>query len=436
LSAATGRDGRVATHRTNAYTSIAGLVLLAGVAVGRPEIAALALPFAALVGVGLVTSSGLDIDVTSMVEPTSVVEGEMVDLVLHLTSRAGVAWLDARWLVPPGLEASGPDRLAVALRPGEVVTVRVPVRARRWGAYRPLRVRLHAWDRFRLFERGVEVVHPTVLRVHPSTADLRRRLEPARLLGLTGAHRSRGRGQGIEYADTRPWVSGDRLGAVNWRVSARRPGWWVDDRHPERNAELVLFVDTFAAAATPDDGLDSTLDLAVDAAVALARSHLAVNDRMGVVGLGGVLRWVPAALGAAQLHRVVEAVLDSEVVFTEAEKGVEVIPTRALPPRAMVVALTPLLDDRVVRLVLDLHSRGFDLGVVECLPESFTSPGPRATDRLAWRLWLLEREEVRQALASAGVAVVPRARGESVAIAVDRLTRLRRAPRPIGWARR
>jgi uncharacterized protein (DUF58 family) len=299
-----------------------------------------------------------------------------------------------------------------------------------------VRARLRAWDRFRLFERTVEVAHPFVVRVHPATADLRRRLEPPRLLGLTGAHRSRERAQGIEYADTRPWASGDRLTAVNWRVSARRPGWWVDDRHPERNAELLLFVDTFAAAASPHDRLDTTLDLAVDAVVALARSHLAVNDRIGLVGLGGVLRWVPTGLGAGHLHRVVEAVLDSEVVFTEADKGVEVIPTRALPPRAMVVALTPLLDDRVIRLVLDLRSRNFDIGVVECVPESFATAGPRDTDRLAWRLWLLEREEVRHALGSAGVAVVPRARGESVSIAVERLARLRRAPRPMSAGRR
>ena len=46
-----------------------------------------------------------------------------------------------------------------------------------------------------------------------------------------------------------------------------------------------------------------------------------------------------------------------------------------MPPKALVVALTPLLDDRVVRALLDLRGRGFDLVVLEISPLPFVE-GP------------------------------------------------------------
>ena len=61
----------------------------------------------------------------------------------------------------------------------------------------------------------------------------------------TGSEVARAKGEGIEYADIREYVPGDRLRAINWRASARRGGLVVNERHPERNTDVVLFVDSF-----------------------------------------------------------------------------------------------------------------------------------------------------------------------------------------------
>ena len=64
-----------------------------------------------------------------------------------------------------------------------------------------------------------------------------------------------------------------------------------------------------------------------------------------------------------------------------------------LPPRAVVIGITPLLDARFARAALDLAARGFDLVVLDVSPVAVTRaallPSP-ATD-LACRLWTLER---------------------------------------------
>src|SRR3990170_2255750 len=139
----------------------------------------------------------------------------------------------------------------------------------------------------------------------------------------------------------------------------------VNERAPERNADVILFLDTFADARS---GGRSTLDLAVRATASLASRYLERRDRVGLVYFGGVLRWLTPGMGAVQRYRIVDALLESEIVFNYAWKDVSVIPARVLPPQALVVALTPLLDDRAVEALVDLRARTYDLTVIQVSP--------------------------------------------------------------------
>ena len=72
--------------------------------------------------------------------------------------------------------------------------------------------------------------------------------------------------------------------------------------------------------------------------------------------------------GLVQLYRIVDALLDTEIVLSYYWKEIDVIPRRTLPPNALVIALSPLLDPRSVGALLDLRARGFDLGGRRRLP--------------------------------------------------------------------
>ena len=77
-------------------------------------------------------------------------------------------------------------------------------------------------------------------------------------------------------------------------------------------------------------------------------------------------------MGSTQQYRIVDALLESEIVFNYAWKDVSIIPSRVLPPQALVVAVTPLLDDRAVEALADLRARRYDLAIVEVSPIGFT----------------------------------------------------------------
>jgi uncharacterized protein (DUF58 family) len=67
-------------------------------------------------------------------------------------------------------------------------------------------------------------------------------LRPFRTQVFAGNQVAREKGEGIEFADMRPFAPGDRVRRVNWRASARRGELWVNEYHAERNGDVVLAV--------------------------------------------------------------------------------------------------------------------------------------------------------------------------------------------------
>ena len=94
-------------------------------------------------------------------------------------------------------------------------------------------------------------------------------------------------------------------------------------------------------------------------------------------------------------------------------RSLAIVPSQALPPRAYVVALTPLVDPRSAGLLARVKARGCDLTVIEVSPIRFLDRPVRAADRLAFRAW--ERDVTRRRLRSIGATVVEWQRGQSFA---------------------
>ena len=85
--------------------------------------------------------------------------------------------------------------------------------------------------------------------------------------------------------------------------------------------------------------------------------------------------------------------------------AISAIPRQALPPKALIVAVTPLLDDRMIGAVADLHGRGLDVAVVEIPAEFFLGEAETETDAVARRIWELRRDTVRRRFSRHGVPI-------------------------------
>jgi uncharacterized protein (DUF58 family) len=393
---------KAATPKLGAYAALAGAGLLAALVLGRPELAALAAPFAALLVVGLSLAEAPRLSAVLDLEPERQVQGEEVKAEIELRADRAVPRLELLLDLPPELAAETPNPQLFGLGYGERRELEHVLRCERWGAHRVGELVVRAHDTFGLFvfEQTLDLRKP--VKVYPRGEALRQLLRPLETQPFAGNQLPRSRGEGIEFADLRPFVPGDRVRRVNWRATARRNEPWVNETHPERNTDVVIFLDTFAEARREGQ---STLDLAVHAAASLAVHYMREKDRVGLVAFGGMLNWLTASSGLVQLYRVLDSLLDAEIFLSYAWKDVSLLPVRTLPPKALVLALSPLLDERSVRALLDLRARGFDLAVIEVSPVPFAPPGEQELDELAHRLWILRRDALRKRYLRLGVPV-------------------------------
>ena len=395
---------RSATPKLGAYTALAGVGLLAALVVGRPELAALAAPFALVLVAGLSLASEPELErATFAIDRERALEDETVDATLILRTERPIGRLELLLDLPEGLETTGDNPRIVGLDWDARQELDFTVRCARWGGYAVGDFVLRSPEVFGLLVHEWRLEQRQPLRVYPRGEALQRLLRPVETQAFAGIQVPRARGEGIEFADVRPFVPGDRVRRVNWRATARRGEPWVTETHPERNSDVVIFLDTFLEARQRDEG---TLDLAVSAAASLVTHYLREKDRVGLVSFGGVINWLHISSGTVQLYRILDSLLDAEIFLSYAWKDIDLLPVRALPPQALVIALSPLLDERAVRTLLDVRARGFDLAVVEISPVPFAPAGRDELDKLARRLWLLRREALRSRYLRLGVPVV------------------------------
>ena len=189
---------------------------------------------------------------------------------------------------------------------------------------------------------------------------------------------------------------------INWRMSARRQDLFVNEYHRELNHNVVLLLDTFGDSEGFSRG---TLERAVRAAAALADHYLAARDQVGVVGFGGRMNWLPPETGMRQRYRIIEALIEAQTMVSFADRPIENVPPRMLPPNALVLAITPLLDERMVAALFNLRGRQADLAVIE-VASPVPEPDSDARVRLAHRIWALERDALRDRFRQIGVPVV------------------------------
>ena len=406
---------RPSRHARRLLTLAAGGLLLA-VVFRRPELAGLAAPALLLLGAGRATRGGLPERLTVRVGLTStrIYEGEpaAVDVVvsdadepagaagapgaLGAAGASSGARFDARWALEPGR----------GIEPGSATAVngqaaRFTFAIERWGKRKLGTVTLTLHDHWRLAEGRVALALPSI-DCYPSPAVQRTEVVLSKLPNRLGEHRARVPGDGTEFTGVREYVPGDRQRAINWPASTRLGRLQVNTFAAERSQDVVLLVDATSDVGEPGR---SALDLGLRGASGAARAYLAARDRVGVITYQwGGAHWLAPSLGRRQFYRIVDALLQSDTGFARGAVFSR-LPRAALPPGALVVAFSPLLDGRFVETLRDMRERGFSLIVVDVL--NAEPPRRRAfADNAARRIWTLEQDAIRFSLRELGVPVV------------------------------
>jgi uncharacterized protein (DUF58 family) len=415
MSPTDGRTTFAVTPLGMALALVAIVAGLAGVITRQRDFVVLGAPAAAALVHALARAPGRDVELTVTLDADAerVLVGDELTVRVAVTSPAPIGRVHAAVRVLAPLQCASVAQplhtFVIGAEPSDddQCTYQFPLHAATIGraSVGPVALRWHDPIGVVRYER-VSATARTV-RVIPSAAVIRSLVAAAQTGAHFGEQVARSRADGFEFADMRPWRPGDPAARINWRASARRDEPWVIDRHPDRNEDVVLFVDSFADAHGP--GARSSLASSLEIAAAIGSAHLARRDRVGFVGYGGLLQWLVPAAGQLARYRLVDAMVETVVFTSQATKDVGVIPVRALPTRALVIAVTALLDDRGTTAIRDLVGRGHDVAVIAVDPLTVVEALPDdASDVqvLGRRLWALEQERQRRRIATSGAAVI------------------------------
>jgi uncharacterized protein (DUF58 family) len=415
------------TPKAVATLGVIAILLFAGLLLGRVELIALAGPPMAALLWGLGAAPQAHIRARAQLDVDRCIEGEDVTLTVRVDSDAKIDEMLVGVTLPPGLEvAAGEKYTTMAVEADEEWSSELTLKPSRWGAYRLAPLVVRAYGPGRYFAREETFAIDDLLRVYPPIEPLHRGLPPSRTQVFAGNYVSRSAGEGIEFASVREFAPTDDVKRINWRVTSRRGTLYINVFHPERNADVVLFLDTFGDVGPPGQ---TTLDLTVKGATALARHYLTRKDRVGLVNFGGTLGWITAAQGQSHTYRIVDYLLGVQATWSYAWKDLDFLPIGILPPLSTVVAFSPLLDRRAVGSLVDLHARGFPLVIIDTLAQEAIAAAPTPEGRLAWRVWRMQRAAVDYDLERLGIPVVRWPEDGALEAALARVPALRRRPR-------
>jgi uncharacterized protein (DUF58 family) len=307
-----------------------------------------------------------------------------------------------RWTLIPGPEINPGDVTAA-----DGAQARFTLAAERWGRRRIGTMGVVVRDRWRLAEGHLSMILP-VLDCYPGPVDQRTTVMLRRLPNRLGEHPARTPGDGIEFFGVREYLPGDRQRSINWPASTRRGRLQVNTFAAERSQDVVLLVDATSDVGEPGS---SAVDLALRGAAAAARAYLEGRDRVGVIiyQWGGV-SWLAPSLGRRQLYRIIVSMMTSRPLASTATwaRGASAgrLPRAALPPGALIVVFSPLLDQRFVESLRNLRERGFTMLVVDVL-NAEPPVRRRSEDRMARQIWKMEQEAIRFSLRELGIPIVP-----------------------------
>ncbi|MGV0838155.1 DUF58 domain-containing protein [Mycolicibacterium thermoresistibile] len=316
-------------------------------------------------------------------------EGEQVQVTVSASTEPPELVARLTLATPAAMELAD-----TAHRSGRVTAT---VAADRWGRY-PVQARVDVIAGGGLLA-GTGTVDAVDVVVFPLAPPESTALPRGEMRDRLGTHLTSHTGSGVEYADIRPYVPGDQLRTVNWSVSARRGRLHVTQRLSERAADVMVLIDTYPQP--PGPATEATERIA-RGAVQVVQSALRSGDRAGIAALGGRHpRWLGADIGRRQFYRVLDTMLDAGVGF-EPMHGT-LVPRPAVPPEAIIVAFSTLLDTDFALALIDLARRGHVVVAVDVLEGA---PFDRAQDPLASRMWSLQRSFMYRDMRTIGVDVV------------------------------
>jgi uncharacterized protein (DUF58 family) len=197
---------------------------------------------------------------------------------------------------------------------------------------------------------------------------------------LNGLHRAPYLGLSMDFAEHRPYVPGDDVRHLDWRLYARSDRHYVKQYEAETNANVVALLDVSASMGY-GSGEVTKLDYARFLTACLLHFSRGQRDRVGLVTFDdGIADYVPPS--ARNLELALHVLARTEAAAPGALRPSLLTAAERLSRRGIVILVSDFYEpaEDVVDAVRLLRGRGHDVVVFHLLdPAERELPGTEST---------------------------------------------------------
>lgn len=254
--------------------------------------------------------------------------------------------------LPPWSEADGLPWEG-SLPAGEIAHLTYDLRFTRRGAQRFSPAHVLAGSALRLWENLHRVAEETETRCYPNYEPVVRfaLLATANREDQMGIVKRRRAGATLDFHQLREYQDGDVLSRIDWKATSRRHALISRDYEEQKNQTVILVPDCGRRMRAMDGSL-SQFDHCLNAMLLISYIALRQGDEVGVIGFGGIQRWLKPVKGAASMPKLLNHLYDYETTsepsdFIEAAERVLARQKR----RALIIFLTNLRTEDSAHLL-------------------------------------------------------------------------------------
>ncbi len=190
-----------------------------------------------------------------------------------------------------------------------------------------------------------------------------------------GEYHTAFKGQGIEFAEVRPYQIGDDIRSIDWNVTARTGETYIKKFEEEREQTLMLVVDI---SGSEDFGSQYKFkrDIAAEISAIIAFSAIKNNDKVGLILFSDVVElFVPPKKGKRHVLRLIRDLYAHEQASYRTDLSVALDRVlRVLKRRSIVLLISDFFDDNYSRPLQAVASRHDTIAVHLHDPREETMP--------------------------------------------------------------
>jgi len=236
---------------------------------------------------------------------------------------------------------------------GETLDLAYDLQLTKRGLHRFEPMHLLVDSRLSLWRRLCRVGLPTETQVYPNYEPVLRYalLATANREEQMGIVKRRRNGATLDFHQLREYQDGDVLARVDWKATSRRQNLISRDYEEQKNQSILLVPDCGRRMRAMDGEL-SQFDHCLNAMLLISYIALRQSDEVGVVGFGGVQRWLQPVRGPSSMPKILNHLYDYEATsqssdFGEAAERVMACQKR----RSLVILLTNLRTEDSADLI-------------------------------------------------------------------------------------